>query len=413
METLKSLMKKSSYCSTKRTYDVNTVISETAKNTVKVECTVRELIFKKLNNVITDEEFKNTVLHIYDDDDSIRGHAKTLRSEELLKCLDRYLSSEKRIPAEAPDSIFDIYGTEVDVNPDAIFVSNDNIEVVKYFLKKPEITSNTESLSLYSLLYYGKQVGELMRPGQNVKIVASFYYLKKKNDASNKLHPEKDNFDLDFFDNRGKNVVSMIDQNLGDEVDESKRVTALDARYHQLFQEFKTGTKKVYNQQDCKYCSMRDICSYKEAKAPIPAVSKGDADVTFTDEQQAVINFDKGLARVNAGAGTGKTMTIAGLVARYLEDGYKPEEIVVSTFTNASAKEMQERIKLFCKKKGIEANFDKLVATTFNALGDIYLRENYTMLGYSGEPRLIEDSESNKIIEEILLDNVVEDLNYA
>lgn len=74
METLKSLMKKSSICSTKRLYDVETVISETAKHSVKVEYVIRDLIFKKLNNVITDQELTDTVMHIYDDDDSIKGH---------------------------------------------------------------------------------------------------------------------------------------------------------------------------------------------------------------------------------------------------------------------------------------------------------------------------------------------------
>ena len=130
METLKSLMKKSSICSTKRLYDVETVISETAKHSVKVEYIIRDLIFKKLNNVITDQELTDTVMHIYDDDDSIKGHAKVLRSEELLACLNRYFSSEKRIPAEAPESILDIYDVDVDVNPDALFINGEKIEVV-------------------------------------------------------------------------------------------------------------------------------------------------------------------------------------------------------------------------------------------------------------------------------------------
>ena len=49
LETLKSLMKKNSICSTKRLYDVNTIIEEAAKHSVKVEYTIRDLIFKKLN----------------------------------------------------------------------------------------------------------------------------------------------------------------------------------------------------------------------------------------------------------------------------------------------------------------------------------------------------------------------------
>ena len=412
METLKSLMKKSSICSTKRLYDVETVISETAKHSVKVEYIIRDLIFKKLNNVITDQELTDTVMHIYDDDDSIKGHAKVLRSEELLACLNRYFSSEKRIPAEAPESILDIYDVDVDVNPDALFINGEKIEVVKYFNKKPDIGNRTDSLALYSLLYYGKQVGEMMLPGKNVQVTALFYFLKKQNDRQNDLHPEKNNFDLDFFNQAGKNVVSLIDFNLGDVLDERDRVTQLDAYYYNLFQNFKSGQKLMCNALECRYCSMYNMCSYHDAKSPIPAIPKGNTLVTFTDEQKKVIDFKKGLARVNAGAGTGKTMTIAGMVAKYLQDGVKPEQIVVSTFTNASAKEMQERIKLFCKMQGIEADTEKVVATTFNALGDIYLRENYTMCGYLHEPELIEDSQINEIIEELILDHPVNGLNY-
>ena len=415
METLKSLMKKTSDCTIKRTYDVNTVISETAKHTVKVEAIVRDLIFKKLNNKISDAELADVIMHIYDDNDSIKGYAKELRAEELLNCLKRYFSSEKRIPMEAPDAILDIFDTEVDVNPDALFIMGDTIEAVKYFFKKPEITKNTESLSLYALLSYAKEVGEMMLPGKNVNVKASFYYLRKKNDKSNKLHPETDCFDLDFFDNKGANVVTLIDTNLGDVADAADRVTTLDARYYQLFKKFQTGIKKSYKAADCKFCSLKDVCSFHKAKAPIPAVPKGSTDIKYTDEQKAVIKAAEkgGLIRVNAGAGTGKTMTIAGIVVNLLHKGYKPEEIVVSTFTNASAKEMKERIELLGKKNKVNVEYDKLNALTFNALGDIYLKENYLMLGYTKEPTLIEDSEANKIIEDILLENPIENLNYS
>lgn len=46
-----------------------------------------------------------------------------------------------------------------------------------------------------------------------------------------------------------------------------------------------------------------------------------------------------------AGAGTGKTTTIVGLIKYLLKTGkYKQNEILVLSFTNASASEMKERI---------------------------------------------------------------------
>nr|MCR4647568.1 UvrD-helicase domain-containing protein [Lachnospiraceae bacterium] len=63
-----------------------------------------------------------------------------------------------------------------------------------------------------------------------------------------------------------------------------------------------------------------------------------------------------------AGAGTGKTTTIVGKIKYLLKKGlYSPEEILVLSFTNASATEMSERIN---KESGYP-----IAASTFHKLG--------------------------------------------
>jgi len=65
---------------------------------------------------------------------------------------------------------------------------------------------------------------------------------------------------------------------------------------------------------------------------------------------------------VIAGAGTGKTTTIVGKIKYMLKTGKcKPNEILVLSFTNASAAEMKERIE---KETG-----EKIMASTFHKLG--------------------------------------------
>ena len=65
---------------------------------------------------------------------------------------------------------------------------------------------------------------------------------------------------------------------------------------------------------------------------------------------------------VIAGAGTGKTTTVVGKIKFLLKSGkYKPEDILVLSFTNASASEMSQRIN---KETG--CNID---ASTFHKLG--------------------------------------------
>ncbi len=65
---------------------------------------------------------------------------------------------------------------------------------------------------------------------------------------------------------------------------------------------------------------------------------------------------------VIAGAGTGKTTTVVGKIKYLLKtQKYRPEEILVLSFTNASAAEMRERIE---KETGCP-----IAASTFHKLG--------------------------------------------
>ena len=70
-----------------------------------------------------------------------------------------------------------------------------------------------------------------------------------------------------------------------------------------------------------------------------------------------------------ASAGTGKTSTIVGRIAYLLQNGIKPEEILLLTFTNKAANEMKDRIsKFFENAKNIEAG-------TFHAVSYRWLKK--------------------------------------
>lgn len=81
------------------------------------------------------------------------------------------------------------------------------------------------------------------------------------------------------------------------------------------------------------------------------------------DKQQlTAIAYDVRSRLVIAGAGTGKTTTIIGLVKDLLLSGAaKPEEILLLSFTNASVRELNERIQ---KETG-----QRIETTTFHRLG--------------------------------------------
>ena len=89
----------------------------------------------------------------------------------------------------------------------------------------------------------------------------------------------------------------------------------------------------------------------------------GQVEGKKLDTQQLVaISKDVHTHLVLAGAGTGKTTTIVGLIKYLLKTGmYKQNEILVLSFTNASASEMKERINT-------ETSYP-IDASTFHKLG--------------------------------------------
>ena len=62
-------------------------------------------------------------------------------------------------------------------------------------------------------------------------------------------------------------------------------------------------------------------------------------------ERAAVGGFQAGPLLVIAGAGTGKTMTLAHRVAHLLIEGVSPERILLLTFTRRAAQEMTRRVE--------------------------------------------------------------------
>lgn len=60
--------------------------------------------------------------------------------------------------------------------------------------------------------------------------------------------------------------------------------------------------------------------------------------------QEAIINSNEPRIIVEAGAGSGKTYTLIERVRKLLEDGVRPENMVIITFTNMAAEELKERL---------------------------------------------------------------------
>ena len=94
-------------------------------------------------------------------------------------------------------------------------------------------------------------------------------------------------------------------------------------------------------------------------------------------EQYAVVVHPGGPMLVLAGAGTGKTRTVTYRVARLIETGVRPEQILLLTFTNKAAKEMMRRVETL-----IGRNIQGLWGGTFHHIGNMILRRHGMLIGY-------------------------------
>ena len=105
-----------------------------------------------------------------------------------------------------------------------------------------------------------------------------------------------------------------------------------------------------------------------------------------TDEQRAVIEAPPVPALVVAGAGSGKTETMAGRVVWLVANGHvRREEILGLTFTRKAAGELAERIarrlELIDERLGIEHELLRPRVATYNAFADALVREHAARIG--------------------------------
>lgn len=73
----------------------------------------------------------------------------------------------------------------------------------------------------------------------------------------------------------------------------------------------------------------------------------------FTDEQKYVIEEKQKNVLLLARAGSGKTFTVAHKIAKAIEYGISPEEILCLTFTVKGAGELKDDVQKYCGKDGV------------------------------------------------------------
>lgn len=123
------------------------------------------------------------------------------------------------------------------------------------------------------------------------------------------------------------------------------------------------------------------------------AKSEIDYAKELNSEQYEVVTKGDGPCLVLAGAGSGKTRTLVYRVVYLLDQGVKPENILLVTFTNKAAKEMLERINVT-----LGADARGLWGGTFHHIGNRLLRMYGESIGIEKNFTILDSEDSLTLI---------------
>ena len=327
------------------------------------------------------------------------------RQEQLLwdhRRVMRYLKSEHRVMSIPEEGTVEIAGKTRVIRPDLAVICGTQAEFIYFKNSKPKFTQTgrkndfNRDIQLYATILYGRQLGF-------ENITASFYFLKMAGDSGTwSCCPQT------FFGNGSDNIVQMNDVYQGKPND-------LDKQMEEKIQMLIDGVEpEKMPEEECEYCKHYDLCKFT-----LPALRIGEEAETetseegaeeeverpvieFSPQQQEVIDATDGVTRVIAAAGSGKTQTVSGRVAKLIEDGCGPEEILCITFSNGGAKEMYRKIT---RMLGFEPEGIKIV--TFHSLEYEICKDNWEELGFSRPMTVVNDVQRYSIIADLITKNPI------
>lgn len=117
----------------------------------------------------------------------------------------------------------------------------------------------------------------------------------------------------------------------------------------------------------------------------------------LTPSQRAAVEHFRGPLLVLAGPGSGKTRVITRRIARLIERGVRPWEILAITFTNKAAREMSERVQALLPGK-------RIWVSTFHRFCARLLREHGRAVGLQPNISIYDTGDQQQLIRQVLHD---------
>ncbi len=137
---------------------------------------------------------------------------------------------------------------------------------------------------------------------------------------------------------------------------------------------------------------------YALKKRPVVKTDyKVNYEEDLNDAQLEAVKSKEGPILVIAGAGSGKTKTLTYRVARLIEDGIKPENILLLTFTKKAAAEMLSRATIV-----LDNRCEKVAGGTFHSFANIILRKYSKLLGLKNNFTIMDRTDCEDVINHIV-----------
>ncbi len=119
----------------------------------------------------------------------------------------------------------------------------------------------------------------------------------------------------------------------------------------------------------------------------------------LNEQQLAAVTAPGGAALVIAGAGSGKTRVLTYRVAWLLENGVKPWNILLLTFTNKAAREMVSRVTDL-----LGSDAEGIWGGTFHSIGNRILRRHAETIGFRPSFTILDREDQSDLMKSVAAD---------
>lgn len=116
----------------------------------------------------------------------------------------------------------------------------------------------------------------------------------------------------------------------------------------------------------------------------------------LNEAQLEAVKIKEGAVLVIAGAGSGKTKTLTYRVARLIEDGVNPENILLLTFTKKASAEMLNRAASV-----LDDRCENVAGGTFHSFANMILRKYSKILGLKNNFTIMDSADAQDVINHI------------